>query len=377
MLKRPYCTMKTIFPFLLIAFCFQSLLAQEEKPKPFSVAVSPFYGYIFEHNTDISHLIEAHPTGVLITYNRKTFGANLAEQYYNYPDWGFTFGYQNSHSETLGDQYALYAHYNWYFLKRNLQFSAATGISYATNPYDKETNFSNNAYGTTFLSSSIFKLNYVRENLWKGFGLQAGLSFIHYSNANFRAPNTSTNSVVLNAGINYLFYNKQLPDYVLSEALEKNSFAEEVKINAVFRYGWNESDVLGQGHFPFYVFSSFLDKRISYKSTLQVGMDVFFSDFLKELIRYRSIAYPEDGLTGTEDFRRVGVFVGHEFRFHKNAFVTQLGYYVYWPYEFEDRVYNRLGIKRYFLDGTVFGSISVKSQWAKAEGFEFGVGIRM
>ncbi|SDE34544.1 acyloxyacyl hydrolase [Ulvibacter litoralis] len=369
--------MKTLFSFLFVAFLFQPLLAQETKQKPFSIGVSSFYGYIFEHNTDISHLIEAHPTGVLITYNRKTFGANLAERQYNYPDWGFTFGYQNSHSETLGDQYALYAHYNWYFLKRNLLFSAATGVSYATNPFDKETNFSNNAYGTRFLSTTIFKLNYVRENLWKGFGLQAGLSFIHYSNANFRAPNTSTNSVVFNAGINYLFYNKQLPEYIASEETQEKSFSEQVKINAVLRYGWNESDVIGQGHFPFYVFSSYVDKRISYKNTLQIGVDVFFSDFLKELIRYRSIAYPEDGLTGTEDYRRLGMFIGHEFRFHKNAFMTQLGYYVYWPYEFEDRVYNRLGIKRYFFDGTMFGTISVKSQWAKAEGFEFGIGIRM
>ena len=140
--------------------------------------------------------------------------------------------------------------------------------------------------------------------------------------------------------------------------------------------GVNESDVIGQGQSPFFVLSAFADKRINYKSSFQAGVDVFFSHFLKELIYYRSIAYPEDGLSGDEDYRRVGVFIGHELRLYNTALITQLGYYAYWPYEFEERVYNRLGLKRYF-GKTIFATVSVKSQWAKAEGMEFGLGVRL
>jgi len=97
---------------------------------------------------------------------------------------------------------------------------------------------------------------------------------------------------------------------------------------------------------------------------------------LKDLIRFRSIAFPGDELTGDEDYRRVGVFIGHELRFNKVAFVSQLGYYIYWPYEFENQFYNRLGLKRYFYNDKMFASITVKAHWAKAEAVEFGIGAR-
>ena len=51
--------------------------------------------------------------------------------------------------------------------------------------------------------------------------------------------------------------------------------------------------------------------------------------------------------------------------------------YRYWPYEFENRVYNRLGLKRYFFSDKVFAAVTVHAHWAKAEAVEFGVGYRL
>jgi len=82
-------------------------------------------------------------------------------------------------------------------------------------------------------------------------------------------------------------------------------------------------------------------------------------------------------LEGDEDFRRIGVFIGHELRFGQVAFVSQLGKYVYWPYEFENQIYNRLGLKRYFLNGKMFAGATVKAHWAKAEAVEFSIGVRL
>ena len=145
----------------------------------------------------------------------------------------------------------------------------------------------------------------------------------------------------------------------------------------IFRSGVNESNVIGSGQFPFYVVSAYADKRINYKSKWQAGVDFFFMKFLEEYIRYRAIAFPEEGISGDEDYKQVGVFIGHELLFNKTAFVSQLGYYVYYPYDFEGRVYNRLGLKRYLYNNTLFAAISVKSIWAKAEAIEFGIGIRI
>lgn len=344
----------------------------------FSLEADYFYGSVLEHNPDISHLITGHPRGLTLTYNRKTYGFNAWERFHRYPDWGFTGVYQDLQNDFLGEVFSAYGHYNFYFYNRNLVVRLGQGIAYATKPFDKVDNPNNNAYGSTLLSSTFLKFNYVRENVWKGFGFHAGFDIIHYSNANLKAPNNSTNTFAINAGVSYLIDHEKFPNYIPVLDGEKSSdYAERIKYNMVFRFGVNESDVLGSGQFPFYVVSAFADKRINYKSTLQAGVDVFFLPFLRDYIEYRAIAFPADGGTGNEDYKRVGLFVGHELRFNKVAFVSQLGYYIYYPFEFENRVYNRLGLKRYFFDDRYFAGITVKAHWAKAEGVEFSLGIRL
>jgi hypothetical protein len=277
-------------------------------------------------------------------------------------------------NQYLGENHSLYAHYNFYFLKRNLMFRIGQGIAYASSPYDKEDNYINNAYGSDFLSTTYIMLNYKKENIFKGFGLQAGVSIIHYSNANFRAPNSSTNTFAFNIGANYLLDSDNKSEYISST--EDKKFTEKIKYNFAFRSGINESDIIDTGQYPFYIVSAYADKRLNRKSAMQIGTDVFFSKFLKELIYFYSVAYPEFDIKGDEDWKRVGVFVGHELFINKMSFETQLGYYIYYPYDFEGRIYNRIGLKRYFGD-KIFGAITLKSHGAKAEGVEFGIGVRL
>ena len=68
--------------------------------------------------------------------------------------------------------------------------------------------------------------------------------------------------------------------------------------------------------------------------------------------------------------------MGHELSIDKNGILFQIGYYVYYPYEFEKRIYLRAGFKRYFYKNKLFTVVSLKSHWAQAEAVEFGVGYR-
>ena len=233
----------------LLAVSFVS--AQEKPPNVFSVEADFFTGSILEHNPDISHLISEHPSGVILSYNRKTFGFREAERRYNYPDWGFTFAYQDFKSEPLGKNLSLYGHFNWYFLNRHLVARFGQGIAYNTNPYDPETNFLNNAFGSSLLSTTFLKANYVDENVYDGFGFHAGFTIIHYSNANLKAPNSSTNTWAFNAGVSYLVDHENVPSYDTTDDGPGSSHAEKIKYNLVLRGGVNESDVVGSGQFPF------------------------------------------------------------------------------------------------------------------------------
>ncbi len=362
---------------VFLYFLFSGVLCfsqDKEKNKKYTIDVSQFYGSIILHNPDISHLITSHPAGVIIGYNRKTFGDKEWEQEYNYPDLGFSFIYQDMNNSTLGKHIGLYAHYNFYFFKRNVQLRIGNGMSYNTNPYDKNTNFRNNAYGSDFLSSTYLMFNYHKENIFKGLGFKAGFSAMHYSNANFKAPNTSTNTLAFNAGLIYSLNEGE--ELVYNVDPERNKITEPIKYNLVLRAGINESDVINSGQFGFFIFSAYADKRLGRKSAIQIGADVFYSNFLKGLIEYQSVSFPEKEIAGDEDYKRVGLFLGHELFVNKMSIIVQLGYYVYYPFDFEGKVYNRIGLKRYFGD-KVFGAITLKSHVAKAEAVEFGIGIRL
>lgn len=362
---------------ILCVFCLAfSLSFAQDKTHTSYIDVNYFRGNIALHNNEILHLIKGHPDGVILSWNKKTYGFEDWEQRFNYPDYGVSFAYQGMKNPVLGNNFSFYAHYNFYFFNRNLMFRIGQGMAYNTNPYDRETNFKNVAFGTKFGSSTYVMLNYKKERIIDRFGLQAGFSLIHYSNANVKSPNNGTNSITFNIGINYNLEDTNLEYQRTLDKRSDQEYSEPIKYNLAFRTGINESDIVGSGQYAMYVVSAYADKRINKTSALQLGADVFFSNFLKELIYYRSVAFPDDGFTGNEDHKRIGVFAGHELFINQTSLITQLGYYVYYPFDFEGRTYVRIGLKRYFAKKW-FGALTLKSHGAKAEGVEFGIGVRL
>ena len=351
------------------------LTAQAELKNSYVLDFDVYAGSILRHNTDISHLITNHPAGFTLALSKRTFGQEAWHQGYNYPDTGISFVYQDMNNETLGHHFGIYGHFNFYFLKRNLQVRIGQGIAYNTNPYDRVNNFRGNAYGTHLLSSTHLMLNYQKEHVLEHWGFKGGITLVHYSNANLKAPNTSTNTFAINLGLVYsMDPSDQVPERMRRDTLPQLN--KKPKFNLVFRSGINESDVVGSGQFPFYIVSAYADKRLGRKSAIQLGGDLFFSNFLKELIRFQATSFPENGVGPEDDYRRVGVFIGHELFINKLSILTQLGYYVYYPFDFEGRTYNRIGLKRY-INKKWFAAVTLKSHAAKAEALELGIGIRL
>lgn len=383
-LRFPIRMNRIILPVFLLLACLVS--AQENSGsgdlpnETTNIEVSYFRGNIYKHTDDITHLITGHPEGVLISFNRQTFGEKEWQQSYNFPDYGMSLQYQDFKNQYLGEAFAVGLHYNFYFLHRHLQFRISQGIGFATNPYDKETNFKNNAFGSRLMSSNLFLLNFKKENLVGRFGLQAGMMFTHFSNGRFKSPNSGINTYAVNLGVNYNIDEVQ-PKYVRTDSIAtkayRKSFREPLRYSLYFRSGMSESPITGSGQYPFYHIALAVDKRLGRKSALQLGTDVFFSKYLKEFIRYSSVAYPDRPyLDPNTDYKRVGVFVGHELFINRLSVETQLGYYVYKPFDYEIDMYQRLGAK-YYVTKNVFGGIALKAHGGRAEAIELGIGIRI
>ena len=258
---------KILFYFFL--FSFIVVFSQEKKPlntKSSYLQLDYFYASIVPQS-GAEHLINSRPKGFLMSWNKRTNGENLWEQYANYPDIGFSFSYQDFENKILGKLYAFYGHYNYYFSKKksknNFIFSVATGVAYSTNPYDKTTNNKNVALGTHLNSTSFLKLFYQRERFFKNFGIQAGLMFVHASNGSFKAPNKGINTWGIHLGLNYDLQNKPL---IYIKTPDHKNYKEPIHFNFSMYAGANESDYINTGIKPFAVIS-FLPTSVSIEKT--------------------------------------------------------------------------------------------------------------
>lgn len=373
--------MKKCLPVIFL-FCFQSIFSQKsgiENGLPNTqsyIQAEYFYGNILKHQPNVTHILQGHPEGFIVSWNRKNFGKEKWEQHYNYPDVGISFSYQDYKSDIVGELYAIYGHYNFYLLNRQhknqLVLRAGIGLAYNTTPYNKVYNNKNISFGTHLNSSTYFKLYYQRERLYKNLGVQGGLTFIHASNSNVKSPNTGVNTWGATIGLNYNLEDQNLE---FNKREITNKFKEPIRYNLIFRTGVNESEIIGSGIKPFFVFSGYADKRLNRKSAIQLGTDIFISPFLKDYVKYYNVNFPNDTIEST-DISRVSLFLGHELFVSKFSIGVQIGYYIHYPIPYEAQYYERLSLKRYFGDRW-FAVASLKAHAANAETVEFGFGIRL
>lgn len=358
-----------LYLFLLIStFCFSQ--SNDDTP---AISVKYLRGNVLPHTPDLYHL-QGHPTGVMIDFVKQTHGKSEWHSAYNFPDYGAFFLYQNFNNPYIGSNYSVGALYNFYFLKRNLKLLLSQGVAMTTNPYDRVENSKNKAFGSKILANTNLGLFYKKENIVDRFGLEAGILFTHYSNGRTKSPNSGVNTYGVNLGINYNL--EATKKNSVDTTLIKASYKEPVKFNFVFRSGVNESPVIGSGQHPFYHVGFYADKRLNRKSALQLGTEVFLTTSFKDYIKYKSNAYPELAIDPNTDYKRIGVFIGHELFVNKISLEAQIGYYVYDPFKNEISIYDRVGMKYYFSN-KFFAGFTIKTHLFLAEALEFGVGVRL
>ncbi len=295
---------------------------------------------------------------------------------FGYSDLGFTFLYHDFRDDELGKNYSLYAFMEYYLIKPvhrlQLSFRLSQGLAYNTNPYDKIRNPKNKLFGSHWLFPFDLALNLKIPKLYKNWGLQAGLAIFHYSNGNLQSPNYGANIPSLTLGINYdsrsgkVIRDKIFPDY------DKN-----YQYLIFSRFGYTESDNYDSGIFPFFIPGFQVEKHLNFRHKIIAGAELYLSYFLKELIRYEYYSMPELHFTEISDFKRFGIYTEHEFYYKKIGINTGVGYYIYYPYPFESRLYQRMGIKIY-VSNRWTGLVSLKFHYfSRAEAMEFGIMYRL
>ncbi len=322
--------------------------------------------YFFEEKMPFSFQLNWQKANYLDKNNLGKFG---------YADFGLTFLYHDFRNPQIGKNYGIYAFMEYYLLKPakgfQLSFRVSQGVAYNTHPYDKNTNSKNLYFGFHWLfpfdAAFYLKTPKITQN-WR---MQLGFALFHYSNGNLQSPNYGANIPSVTLGL--MYDSRKLP--VIQEKVFPD-YDKAWQYRAFLRFGVNESDYYDSGVYPFFIPGFQVDKHLSYRHKIYMGAELYLSYFLREQIRYEYYAQPEKQLEKIYDFKRMGMYIGHEFYYDKFGIDIAFGYYIYYPYHFETRFYNRLGTK-YRINNRWTALYSLKvHNINRAEAMEFGLMYR-
>jgi hypothetical protein len=333
----------------------------------YTIGANIYSGFAIKHDRYMGHLSQGTTNGAEILINKNTYGNQVWEQVFKYPDVGFALSYFNYGSDILGESFGG-TFYMDFILKRMKRFELlakiGTGFGYHTKPYNSETNNQNVAVGGHFTNDMQLRLglNYKITPRWK---LSGAFTISHFSVAAMTQPNKGINIVTANIGATYLLSNT-IPEY---QPLNENyQWDRRLKYNVNFSYGLKKIPPIGGPFYPVYVLTFYVNKQVSKTNILNLGIDGFSNTALKEEMKQSDID-PE-----SVDHKRVGIMFGHELKMHRISILTQFGFYIYRPYKADKCVYQRVGLKFYFGDN-VYLYYGFITHFAKADHPEWGIGI--
>jgi hypothetical protein len=359
--------------YLFIYLFFLSLFAQSQNKGNTNYAFSADinYGYNLARNHSNYAFEEKMPFSFQLSYKKANYFNQSKLNHFSYTDFGINFLYHDFKDKQLGKNYGLYIFSDFYLnhpkRKFQLVFRTMMGLAYNTNPYNKVTNPKNRLFGEHLLFPFDIAF-YIKSPKWQHWRAELGLGIFHYSDGNLQAPNYGANIPSMMFG---LIYDRK--DKEIIAAKEKLSFDKKWQYSAFLRFGMNESDYKDSGVFPFFIPGFQVSKHLTYRNRISFGAELFLSYFLKEQISYEYHTMPELGLSEEYDFKRFGLFASHEFFYGKFGLTMGVGYYIYYPYAFESRLYNRLGVKYYF-NNKWSAAYSIKvHDINRAEAIELGI----
>jgi hypothetical protein len=326
------------------------------------------YGSAIKHRESMGHLVTEHPYLFQLSWAKTSDTTTVWKKRLNYPDVGVTLSHERFRNEFLGNVTGLSYFTNFYLLNRNHHNQLTTelgfGISYADSPMDLETNNQNNAITSSILFNQYLKFNYKYPQIYKGVGIQTGLTFIHFSNASFKSPNNGINSIFLNVGLNF---NPTTQTILYPEKKNYKDVQTKKPFSLHMKLGLGLHEVYpGLGTKPVYTFSTMLSKPITNYAHLQTGVDFFASMAAKKYATFQYIA-GYNQVDEVKDYKQIGAFVGYEYYFEKLSMESQVGYYLYDPLHLNLDLYGRLGLKYHFVNQPFSIGMALKIHNFKAD----------
>ena len=290
-----------------------------------SLSGSLFGGKVLKHKQDILFEVPPLSSAFIFSAVNQTNGSKVWHKYWRNPRIeiqisGLNFG----NDKILGQAYAVIPGYTFYlkrFKKIDFLFHIGMGIGYLTKKFDIQNNPDNNAIGSHLNNATRFRIsgNYQIDPKWQ---IEAGINFLHFSNALSASPNSGINVYGPDIGIRYLF-NTQKQDDINSTTYESVPAYNKWGWNIQFGWAKNEKHIPGGPKFLIYTisnsavyhFSPYLRMYLGYE--FEMNNATYFSTYF----------IFEDKDLATQKAKSHILFTAVEMLFGRTGLRVQLGHY--------------------------------------------------
>ena len=270
--------------------------------------------------------------------------------------------------EQLGRFIAIAPSIEFLLLNKKIKWSLnlTNGIGYVSKPFNLKTNHKNDLLGSNINMFVNFQTQcYLNINSRLKF--TSGLSFSHLSNGAFALPNLGINIPGILIGFEYKidqeFKQKKKP---ISFAKSANKFL----LLSDFGFGIKEYTVDGVKN-PIVSNSVDLWYAISKTSSIGIISDLFYNSALQ-----RHFLKTNQGKTNSLQVIRHGIGLGYKLNLSRVDLYCQLGIYTYAKNNFQSFMFQKIG-GYVWITQNLFASVNLKTHYAVADFFEFGLGYRL
>lgn len=337
-----------------------------QTPGNWSIGLGLHTGFLIAHRPSIVYLQKDHVKEVEITLLKSCKGDKEWHKLYNYPLYGIGYRYLYfGNDQQLGRGHSLYMQMQLPLTHSNRFRSTVRfgyGLGYVEKPFNTVDNYKNLAIGSKLNGTVLAGLQF-RALASKKLQIQGGVDFFHFSNGAARIPNLGLNIPSINFGLSYFTGASSKTERLPYQPIKRN---KELSIYTAI--GFKEKYPPDGPTYLVNIFNAQYHFPIGQKALLGGGGDLIIDRSLPVRLEEDSIKtrFIEGAIRG-------GLFGSAGLRIGKWDGMFQTGIYLYNKVKEDGNLYSRLAV-RYHINRNFFACFNLKTHFAKADYFEWGVG---
>jgi hypothetical protein len=327
-------------------------------------------GVVVQHRSILHNLIRGYPITYELNIVKPTLGNKLWHHENNFPDIGLNLSlidYANPQQLGYGIIAAPFAEIPLNANKKNsrLILRLCWGPAFMSKSFDIKENQKNGAIGS-FVNAYVQFKWFWQIDVNDKVRLEPGFMFSHISNGRGQSPNLGLNVIGVGMGINFKT-NSKTKEVLMVDSNTANKNRHEIYV--LNSYGINDGEVMGKKQLVSSLSVTYhYNKRNTHKFGL--GLEVFHEEnYIKDL----RVAGLEDSPFIQQ--MRYGPKLAYSYNLGRVSFPLEMGVYVGQLIEPDGLFFHRLGV-RYFGEKGLVLAFGMRSHWAVAYNFDFGIGYR-